>query len=107
LAASDRRPPDDRSEIQQIPPKSEVPSDERPVDQQTAKNARFRIFGMLKRNSARRLIDLPLWRLIVALDDAERTVGPDSPTALTLAQALRQRLRREKGPEVKDPKRSD
>jgi hypothetical protein len=44
-------------------------------------------------------MDLPLWRLIVALDDAERTVGPDSPTARAFAWAVRQKLRQE----VPDP----
>jgi hypothetical protein len=39
------------------------------------------------------LSDLPLWRLLVALDDAERTAGPDSPTARTLARAVQERLR--------------
>jgi hypothetical protein len=38
------------------------------------------------------LRDLPLWRLIVALDDAERTAGPSSGTARVLARALRARL---------------
>jgi hypothetical protein len=37
--------------------------------------------------------DLPLWRLIVALDDAERTLGPDSDTARVLACAIQERLR--------------
>jgi hypothetical protein len=41
------------------------------------------------------LSDLPLWRLLVALDDAERTVGPDSPTACALARAVREKLRQE------------
>jgi hypothetical protein len=45
--------------------------------------------------SSRRLSDLPLWRLLVALDDAERTVGPDSPTARALARAVREKLRQE------------
>ena len=39
--------------------------------------------------------DLPLWRLLVALDDAERTVGPDSATARALARAVRDKLRQE------------
>jgi hypothetical protein len=42
-----------------------------------------------------RISDLPLWRLLVALDDAERTVGPASPTARALATAVRERLRQE------------
>jgi hypothetical protein len=44
-----------------------------------------------------RLSDLPLWRLLVALDDAERVSGPDSPTARTLARTIRERLRQEGG----------
>jgi hypothetical protein len=43
-----------------------------------------------------RLSDLPLWRLLVALDDAERVAGPSSPTARTLARAVQDRLRQEK-----------
>ncbi|HKI38263.1 MAG TPA: hypothetical protein VKA46_40790 [Gemmataceae bacterium] len=43
----------------------------------------------------RRLSDLPLWRLLVALEDAERTAGPDSPTARALAHAVREKLRQE------------
>jgi len=42
-----------------------------------------------------RLSDLPLWRLLVALDDAERTAGPESPTARALARAVLKKLRRE------------
>ena len=37
-----------------------------------------------------KLCDLPLWRLIVALDDAERVA--DSPTARALAQEIKLRL---------------
>jgi hypothetical protein len=40
-----------------------------------------------------RLSDLPLWRLLVALDDAERTVGADSSTARVLARLIQERLR--------------
>jgi hypothetical protein len=40
-----------------------------------------------------RLGDLPLWRLLVALDDAERVAGPDSQTARVLARAVQERLR--------------
>jgi hypothetical protein len=36
-----------------------------------------------------------LWRLLVALDDAERAAGPDSSTARTLARVIRERLRQE------------
>jgi hypothetical protein len=42
-----------------------------------------------------RLGDMPLWRLLVALDDAERAVGSDSPTARALARAVREKLRQE------------
>jgi hypothetical protein len=41
------------------------------------------------------LSDLPLSQLLVALDDAERTLGPDSPTAVALARAVREKLRRD------------
>jgi hypothetical protein len=41
------------------------------------------------------LRDLPLWRLIVALDDAERSIGPGSSTARALADAIRERLRQQ------------
>ena len=40
-----------------------------------------------------RIDDMPLWRLLVALDDAERALGPDSATARALAKAVRDRLR--------------
>jgi hypothetical protein len=40
-----------------------------------------------------RLSDLPLWRLLVALDDAERTSGPDSSTVRVLARVVSDRLR--------------
>lgn len=40
-----------------------------------------------------RLSDLPLWRLLVALDDAERTAGPSSATARILAREIQERLR--------------
>ena len=46
--------------------------------------------------SPQSLNDLPLWRLIVLLDDAERTVGPGSPTARVLARAFHDRLRQER-----------
>jgi hypothetical protein len=42
-----------------------------------------------------RLIDLPLWRLLVALDDAERVAGPNSSTARALVRVIREKLRRE------------
>ncbi len=40
-----------------------------------------------------RLSELPLWRLLVALDDAERVVGPNSSTARVLARVVQERLR--------------
>jgi hypothetical protein len=45
------------------------------------------------RTPYQRLSDLPLWRLLVALDDAERTAGAASPTARALARVVRERLR--------------
>jgi hypothetical protein len=42
---------------------------------------------------AQRVCDMPLWRLLVALDDAERCLGPDSDTAAILADEIQQRLR--------------
>jgi hypothetical protein len=47
---------------------------------------------MIKKTTLR---DLPLWRLIVALDDAERSVGSGSSTARALANAIRERLRQQ------------
>jgi hypothetical protein len=38
---------------------------------------------------------LPLWRLLVALDDTERISGPSSDTARILARVIQERLRRE------------
>jgi hypothetical protein len=38
------------------------------------------------------LHDLPLWRLLVALADAERAFGPASPVTRRIADALRKRL---------------
>lgn len=43
------------------------------------------------------LSDLPLWRLLVALDDAERTAGSDSPTARVLARVVLEKLRLTRG----------
>lgn len=39
-----------------------------------------------------RIDQLPLWRLLVALSDAERVAGADSPTARVLAREIRSRL---------------
>jgi hypothetical protein len=58
--------------------------------------------------SRSRLTDLPLWRLIVALHDAERATGVDSPTTRALARAVREKLRQETpepGKEVADAAR--
>jgi len=41
----------------------------------------------------RTLRDIPLWRLLVMLSDAERTIGADSQTVRTLARAVQDRLR--------------
>ena len=41
---------------------------------------------------AMKLSDLPLWRLIVALDDAEKAAGPNSGTARVLAREIKARL---------------
>jgi hypothetical protein len=38
------------------------------------------------------LHDLPLWRLLVALADAERAFGPTNPVTRRIADALRKRL---------------
>jgi hypothetical protein len=46
-------------------------------------------------NPHQRLRDLPLWRLLVALDDTERTAGPQSQTARVLARIVQERLRGE------------
>jgi hypothetical protein len=35
---------------------------------------------------------LPLWRLLVMLDDTERTIGADSDTARVLTGEIRRRL---------------
>jgi hypothetical protein len=39
-----------------------------------------------------RLRDLPLWRLLVALADAERAFGPSDPTTRGIAEAVQERL---------------
>ena len=43
-----------------------------------------------------RLRDLPLWRLLVLLDDAEREVGPDSPTVKLIARVVKDRPKKER-----------
>jgi hypothetical protein len=47
-----------------------------------------------------KLDDIPLWRLLVALHDAERTVGPDSPTTRILARAVQRKLREQPADEL-------
>jgi hypothetical protein len=37
--------------------------------------------------------EIPLWRLLVALDDAERTLGADSDTVSILTAEIQRRLR--------------
>lgn len=49
-----------------------------------------------------RLSDFPLWRLIVLLDDLERTVGPDCQTARSVARIVRERLATETAPQQGD-----
>jgi hypothetical protein len=44
----------------------------------------------------RTLDELPLWRLLVALDDAERSFGPRASTTRALASAVQRRLRRKR-----------
>jgi hypothetical protein len=56
--------------------------------------------------SPQRLSDLPLWRLLVALDDAERVAGPGSPTVRALTRAVQERLRRER-PRAATPAESE
>jgi hypothetical protein len=41
-----------------------------------------------------RIDRLPLWRLLVMLEDTERTIGPDSDTARQLVDEIHRRLRR-------------
>jgi hypothetical protein len=43
-------------------------------------------------SSFRYLNRLPLWRLLVMLDDSERFDGPNSPTSQMLARLIRERL---------------
>jgi hypothetical protein len=40
-----------------------------------------------------KLASMPLWRLLVAFDDAERCHGPKSPTVKALAEAVQNRLK--------------
>jgi hypothetical protein len=41
----------------------------------------------------RYLSELPLWRLLLALDGAERVAGPDSETARILSRLIADKLR--------------
>ena len=41
-----------------------------------------------------RLADLPLWRLLVAMHDAETAAGPDSESARVIRRAIEDKLRR-------------
>jgi hypothetical protein len=41
-----------------------------------------------------RLADLPLWRLLVAMHDAETVAGPDSTSVEAIRQAIEDRLHR-------------
>jgi hypothetical protein len=59
--------------------------------------------GMGPATRTLRISDLPLWRLIVLLDDLERTVGPHSATARAVARIIRERMAYEtanEGPEA-------
>ena len=47
---------------------------------------------MIVTPTAPRLSDLPLWRLVVALHDAEDMVGPDSESARLIRQAIIERV---------------
>jgi hypothetical protein len=42
-----------------------------------------------------RLDEMPLWRLLVLLNDLEREVGPASPTSRLVARLVSERLRGE------------
>jgi hypothetical protein len=46
------------------------------------------------------LTDLPLWRLLVLLSDAEMTVGPDSETARAIDGIIRQRMKQDCDPDA-------
>jgi hypothetical protein len=48
-----------------------------------------------------RLSDLPLWRLVVALHDAEEVAGPDSESARLIRQAIIDRLNARPQPAAK------
>jgi hypothetical protein len=48
-----------------------------------------------------RLADLPLWRLLVALHDAEEIAGPGSESALAIKAAIEERLGRPRPPRLR------
>jgi hypothetical protein len=52
---------------------------------------------MTPESPTRYLNHLPLWRLLVMLDDAERCDGPDSATSRMLARIIRKRLAQARG----------
>jgi hypothetical protein len=58
----------------------------------------------LKKQSPR-LQDLPLWRLLVALADAERAFGVDHATTLAIASAVKERLREIDAPRLEEVRR--
>jgi hypothetical protein len=43
--------------------------------------------------STDRLTEMPLWRLLVLLADAEREIGPSCPTSRLIARLVNERLR--------------
>ena len=56
---------------------------------------------MVKNHPAPRLRDLPLWRLLVALADAERAFGPAHETTHRYAALVQERLTTERAPSKK------
>lgn len=44
-------------------------------------------------NESPQLADIPLWRLLVYLDDIERSIGAESESAQLLAAEIQRRLR--------------
>jgi hypothetical protein len=53
-------------------------------------------------NAKPTLSNMPLWRLLVALDDAERTAGPDSESARLLAKAVQAKMKQARQRENKE-----
>jgi hypothetical protein len=54
----------------------------------------FNVAGMKTASCTPALSDLPLWRLLVALSDAEEVAGPDSESVSLLCDAVEEKLRR-------------